>query len=239
MTVKHGSEGAAPETMVDKAMRSILDHIHRQGLRADDLLPSEAYFIEALGVSRTVVREAFKSLAAMRVLETSAGRRTRVAAFDDTAIALTLSHALRTEQLNPQQLLDARRAIELRTVELAAVRRSEAEARELFALVERMRQARDKVEEMTESDIAFHIAMAQATRNPLFPVLVSALTTSMRDTNAIVWRYRTSETAREEVMALHEAIAEAIAARDPGAARSALEKHFDVASRGLVLAGFN
>ncbi len=81
--------------------------------------------------------------------------------------------------------------------------------------------------------------MAQATRNPLFPVLVSALTAAMRDTNAIVWRYRTSETAREEVMALHEAIAEAIAARDPGAARSALEKHFDVASRGLVLAGFN
>lgn len=238
MTVKRGSEDA-PETMVDKAMHSILDHIHRQGLMAGELLQSEAYFIETLGVSRTVVREAFKSLAAMRILEMSAGRRTRVAAFDDTAIALTLSHALRTAQLNPQQLLDARRAIELRTVELAAGRCSEAEARELFTLVERMRQARDEVEAMTEADIAFHIAIAQATRNPLFPVLVSALTTTMRDTNAIVWRYRTSETAREEVVDLHATIAQAISARDPDSARAAVEKHFDVASRGLVLAGFS
>ncbi|MCE8024699.1 MULTISPECIES: FadR/GntR family transcriptional regulator [Halomonadaceae] len=238
MTVKRGSE-EAPETMVDKAMRSILDHIHRQGLMAGDPLQSEAYFIEALGVSRTVVREAFKSLAAMRILEMSAGRRTRVAAFDDTAIALTLSHALRTEQLNPQQLLDARRAIELRTVELAAGRRSEAEARELLSLVERMRTSYNEVEAMTEADIAFHVAVAQATRNPLFPVLVSSLTTAMHDTNTIVWRYRTSSTAREEVVALHGAIAQAIMERDPDAARAALEKHFEVASQGLILAGFN
>ncbi|TVO68803.1 FadR/GntR family transcriptional regulator [Denitromonas ohlonensis] len=228
-----------PQTRVDNAVRAITDHIHGQSLKVGDKLPSEARFAEWLGVSRTVIREAFKSLSAMRIIEMRAGRRAQVCGFDGSVIALSLTHALRTEQINPQQLWDARRAVETRTVALAAIRRSDAEARRLLALVAQMHDCVDDLARMTEHDIAFHVAIAEASRNPLFPVLVAALTSAMRETNPMVWRQRRDDESRQEVVHAHEAIAQAIADGDPEAASNALARHFDLASQGLVMAGFN
>lgn len=232
-------ELARPETLVQSTINAVIEHIRHHTLKAQDKLPSEATFIKELGVSRTVVREAFKSLAAMRIIEMSAGRRAQVGAFDDSVMALTLTHALRTDQINEQQVWDARRAIELRTVELAAMHRSDEEVKALIELVECMRDSFDDLAVMTEYDIAFHVAIAQATRNPLFPVLVASLTGAMRETNPIVWRCRKTKKERLEVISKHEDIALAIQQRDSTAAISALEKHFDIASSGLLKAGFN
>ncbi|MBT0959838.1 FadR/GntR family transcriptional regulator [Denitromonas iodatirespirans] len=230
---------APAETRVDNAVRAITDYIHGQGLKVDDSLPSEARFAEWLGVSRTVIREAFKSLSAIRIIEMRAGRRARVGGFDGSVIALSLTHALRTEQISPQQMWDARRAVERRTVALAASRRSDAEAAHLLALVEQMRDARHDLARMTEHDIAFHVAIANATRNPLFPVLVASLTSAMRETNPMVWRHRRDDEARLDVVRVHEDIARAIAAGDPDAACAALDKHFDLAAQALLTAGFS
>lgn len=233
------TENAPPETRVDNAVRAITDYIHGQGLKVGDKLPSEARFAEWLGVSRTVIREAFKSLSAMRIIEMRAGRRAQVGGFDGSVIALSLTHALRTEQINPQQMWDARRAVEMRTVALAAIRRTDAEATALLALAAQMGDSLDDPARMTEQDIAFHVAIAEATRNPLFPVLVASLTSAIRETNPIVWRHRRDIDTRRDVVAAHEAIAQAIAAGDPDAACDALAAHFDLASRALVTAGFN
>lgn len=236
---KTPAETAAPTTRVDSAIRAITDYIHGEGLKVGDRLPSEAAFAESLGVSRTVVREAFKSLSAMRIIEMRAGRRAQVCGFDGTVIALSLTHALRTEQINPPQMWDARRAVEMRTVALAAMRRTDAEAAALADLVARMRDSIDDPARMTEQDIAFHVAIAQASRNPLFPVLVASLTSAIRETNPMVWRHRRDEDTRREVVEAHAAIAQAIADGDPEAACAALAAHFDLASRALVTAGFN
>ena len=92
---------------------------------------------------------------------------------------------------------------------------------------------------MTEHDIAFHVAIANATRNALFPVLVSSLTSAMRDTNPIVWSIRTDEAERTEVVDWHDAIAIAIKERDTTAAVKAKSRHFDEAILSLVNSGFN
>ena len=236
---KPPADTAPPTTRVDDAIRAMTDYIHGEGLKVGDKLPSEAAFADRLGVSRTVVREAFKSLAAMRIIEMRAGRRAQVCAFDASVIALSLTHALRTEQINAQQMWDARRAVEMRTVALAAMRRTDAEAAGLLGLVAQMRSSVDDLAGFIEQDIAFHTALAHATRNPLFPVLVTSLTSAIRETNPIVWRHRRDTDARREVVEAHAGIAQAIADGDPEAACAALAAHFDLASRALVTAGFN
>ncbi len=228
-----------PETLTQSTVRAVIEYIRQNGLKAGAKLPGEASFTQQLGVSRTVVREAFKSLAAMHVIEMSAGRRAQVGAFDDSVITLILTHALRTEQINVHQIWDARRAIEIRTVELAAMHCSAEEGRHITELARQMRKHHNDLPAMTEYDIAFHIAIAEATRNPLLPVLVTALTGAMRETNPIVWRSRKTTEAQMEVVALHEEIAVAIANRNPTTAVEALQKHFDVAASELVKAGFN
>ncbi|KAA3649258.1 MAG: FadR family transcriptional regulator [Proteobacteria bacterium] len=236
---KTPAETAAPTTRVDSAIRAITDYIHGEGLKVGDRLPSEAAFAESLGVSRTVVREAFKSLAAMRIIEMHAGRRARVGGFDASVMALSLTHALRTEQINAPQMWDARRAVEMRSVALAAMRRTDAEAAALLEQVAQMRDCVDDLARMTELDIAFHVAIADASRNPLFSVLVGSLSSAIRETNPMVWRHRRDNETRRDVVEAHAAIAQAIADGDPDAACAALAAHFDLAARALATAGFN
>lgn len=227
------------DNLVDNAMSQIIDFIKLNQLRVGDKLPSESYFIEQLNVSRTVVREAFKSLDAMSIIAMSAGKKAQVGTFDDSVIGITLSHALRTEQINVQQIWDARRAIELRTVELAAIHRSQEQSDKISDLAVKMRKSYTNLSEMTEYDIKFHKLIAEATKNPIFPVLIASLAAAIRDTNPILWKVRQSKQQQVEVVELHENVANAIVAKDPQAAIEAMADHFDVASAGLLKAGFN
>lgn len=228
-----------PETLVQSVVKALITHIRDNQLEVGDAMLSEGEFSQQLGVSRTVVREAFKALAAMNIIEVGAGRLARVSAFDGSVMALTLSHGLRTRQVTVQQVWDVRRAVEMRCVVLACMHRSERDADQILELARKMRQTRDNVETMTEHDIAFHVAIANATRNALFPVLVSSLTSAMRDTNPIVWNIRTDEAERSEVVDWHDAIAVAIKERDTAAAVKAMSEHFDEAILSLVNSGFN
>jgi GntR family transcriptional repressor for pyruvate dehydrogenase complex len=228
-----------PETLVQSVVRSLIGYIRENELKVGDPIRSEGEFALELGVSRTVVREAFKALAAMNIIEVSAGRRAKVSAFDGSVMALTLSHGLRTEQVTVQQVWDVRRAIEIRSVVLACMHRTDKDVDRLLDLTRKMRETHGDVTAMTEYDIAFHVAIANSSRNPLMPVLVSALASSMRDTNPIVWKTRTREAERLEVVDWHEAIAAAIRDRDAAMASKAMSKHFDEATLGLVNSGIN
>jgi DNA-binding FadR family transcriptional regulator len=220
-------------------IRAILAYINDNHLKAGDNILSEGKFAERLEVSRTVVREAFKALAAMNVIEVSAGRRARVSTFDDSVMTLTLGHALRTEQVTMQQIWDVRRVIEIRAVTLACMHRTEKEADQLLKFCDQMRETHVDIAKMTEHDIAFHIGIARATRNPLFPVLIGALTTAMRSTNPIVWQVRSSTVEKLEVVDWHTAVAQAIKQRDAAKAVKAMSSHFDEAALSLVNSGFN
>ena len=227
------------ETLVQSVVKSLITYIRDNQLKVGDLILSEGDFAQNLGVSRTVVREAFKALAAMNIIEVSAGRRAKVSAFDGSVMALTLSHGLRTEQVTVQQIWDVRRAIEMRTVVLACMHRTDKDARHIVELTHKMRDSHDDVETMTEHDIAFHVAIAKSSRNPLMPVLLTSLTSAMRDTNPIVWKSRVQAVEQLEVIDWHAAIAEAIMDRDTGKAVNAMSRHFDEATLGLVNSGFN
>ncbi len=227
------------KTRLQSVVKALITHIRDYELRMGDLLPSEGEFARHLGVSRTVVREAFKALAAMKIIDVSAGRRARVSEFDGSVMALTLSHALRTEQLTVQQVWDVRRAIEMRSVALASMHRTEREAKHILLLTQQMRETHEDIVTMTEHDIAFHIAIADSSRNPLFSVLIASLTSAMRDTNPIVWQNRQQRDEQIEVVDWHEAIAQAIRQKDAEGAIRAMSRHFDEASLGLVKSGFN
>ncbi len=122
---------------------------------------------------------------------------------------------------------------------LACMHRTDKDARYILELTRKMRETHDDVVTMTEYDIAFHVAIAQSSRNPLMPVLITSLTSAMRDTNPIVWKTGTHDDERLEVIDWHATVAEAIMDRDAGKAGKAMSRHFDEATLGLVNSGFN
>ena len=111
--------------LVEHVVEAMQAHIRAEGLAPGDVLPSENAFASELNVSRAVVREAFRSMAALKLIDIGNGRRARVSAMDKSVLAVVLDHVVQTNQITVQQILDVRRTVELRTVALAALRRSE------------------------------------------------------------------------------------------------------------------
>ncbi|MDS9469657.1 FCD domain-containing protein [Paracoccus sp. MBLB3053] len=220
-------------------MRDIRTLIRDKKLVSGDVLPSEAALATELDVSRTIAREALRGLAALRILEVGNGRRARVAAADADALSMILDHTVYTGQLSIQQILDVRRTLELRTASLAALRRSDAEARELLDVVGQMFEALEEnaPETIMELDIRFHEIIARASGNALYSILVDSFRVITRQTWAIGWRSRATYENRQENIRCHERIATAILAQDPGRAEAAIGEHFDSAVTVLLRAG--
>ena len=223
--------------LVSSTIGAVTKRMRDNKLSPGDRLPSEADFARELGVSRTVVREAFRSIEAMRLIELSAGKRAIVAAIDYSAMSPLIEHCVATEQINIQQIYDVRRTIEMRTAALAALRRSDQEGQRVLANAEGMHRHFDDLGQVMELDLAFHREIAMAARNPMFSLIVGAFDSVTRTTWLIGWRSRNSDDERRAMIDIHVDLARAIIAGDPQLARDHMAKHFDQSVRALLDAG--
>jgi DNA-binding FadR family transcriptional regulator len=221
-------------SLVQRAIAEVTEHIRANNLRVGDTLPSEAHFAATLGVSRPVMREAFRALAALRLIDVANGRKARVSALDGAVIAASLDHAMSTAQVSVADVWDVRRTVEMRTVALAAASRSDEEAQHILDHVEAMAASIDDLEAMTAHDIAFHQTIAKASRNLLFAQLVASFGQMMQVAVPAAWQTRTAAEQRELMIDRHRAVAAAIAECDPEKAVAAMDAHFD-ASIGDIL----
>ncbi len=225
--------------LVGSAIGAISRHIREKDLMPGDRLPSESILSKELNVSRTVVREAFRSLAAMRIIELATGKRATVAQIDHGAMSLMIEHGVYTDQINIQQIYDVRRTIETRIVTLASIRRSDAEATEILDLSARMQGSLDDPAALMEHDLAFHTALARASRNPVYSLLIGAFQGITRQTWPIGWKSRPTQASRNLMVETHVDIARAVVASDPQQAVVAMTLHFDESVRALLTAGLS
>jgi GntR family transcriptional repressor for pyruvate dehydrogenase complex len=228
---------AGAEGRVEIAARVINERIRRDHLRVGAPIPSEAELAGGLGVSRTVVREALRALSALGIVDLGNGRRARVGTIDKDVLGLVLDHAVQTNQATIQQIYDVRRTIEMRTVALAALRRLDVEAQKIASHAAAMQKNFSRPEQAMEHDIAFHTAIAVASRNPLFVLIVGSFAVITRQTWRIGWDSRRTDDQRLASIACHERIAAAIHERDTSAAEVAMAAHFDDSVKALLAAG--
>ncbi|WP_430441485.1 FadR/GntR family transcriptional regulator [Shinella sp.] len=225
------------EGLLGGVMDAVRIHIRENGLQVGDWLPSEGAFAEKLGVSRGIVREAYRSLSALTLIDVGNGRRPRVAAPRADVLALVTDHAVHTDQVTIQQIFDVRRTVERRTVVLAAMRRTDREAAAIVALAEAMQRDFEEPQKVMEHDIAFHEAIGAASRNPMFSLIVGSFHVVTRQTWPIGWASRASNETRQESIDGHMTIAQAIANGDPTTGEQAMVEHFDLTVKALLAAG--
>lgn len=223
--------------MVSSLIGAITRHIEDEGLAAGDKMPSEMHFAEQFGVSRTVVREAFRSMAALSLIQMSAGKRASVASPNGDAVAQIIKHGVRIDEISIQEVYDVRRTIEIRTASLAALRRTDQEAAQILHHARMMKQEFADPEAGMEHDIAFHQQIARASRNKVFDMLISAFEGVMRETWPVGWRSRNFDGERMAMVDMHIELALAIEAGDPALSASVMSRHFDESIRALVIAG--
>lgn len=223
--------------LVSTTISAITRHIRENELAPGAKLPSELSLSQQLGVSRTVVREAFRSLSAMRLIDLSAGKRATVATLDHGAMSLMFEHGIHTEQINIQQIYDVRRTLEVRSVTLAALRRTDHEALEILRYANLMEEDFGNAPRVMEHDLAFHLAIARASKNPVFELILAAFQNVTRQTWPIGWRTRKTLDQQHAIGQLHISIAQAVAAGDPQTAATLMARHFDESVHALIAAG--
>lgn len=203
-------------------------------LKPGDRLPTEKYLAQNFGVSRNVVREAIAQLRSAGLVASKQGMGTVVAGSGaERSFRLGLDGTA-----NPSLFLhvyEMRLGVEMEAAALAALRATPAQLDHVSRTFEWLQEARRWESEGVALDISFHLAVAQASGNPLFVESIEQLTERMRETIAVT-RER-SGAAIGEVKRLtideHGAIRDAILARDPEAARRAVANHLTGAAHRL------
>ncbi|KKB08300.1 FadR/GntR family transcriptional regulator [Devosia chinhatensis] len=196
------------------------------------ILPPDSELLERFGVSRTVLREALKTLAAKGLIEARARIGTRVLPrerwnlFD--ADVLAWHFELGPDITFLRSLAEVRIGIEIEAAALAAERASPDQVEQLLDWVEHMAQAETPAD-FARFDLQFHRVLAEASGNP-FMASISALV-EMALTAAFTISSPVNDPAALAVtVGVHRRIAEAISSRNPVAARAAMR---DAISQGF------
>ncbi|WP_447751807.1 FadR/GntR family transcriptional regulator [Sphingopyxis fribergensis] len=213
-------------SLVERAVESVRDFIRVNDLKVGDTLPGEGSFAAQIGVSRPVMREAFGALAALRLVDVGNGRKPRVGAIDGSVMAASMGHAVNTAQVSLADVWEVRRTLELRTAELAAINRTDEQARAILTAAHGLSVEHDEAAR-TAADTIFHQTIAAASGNQLFYQIVRSFEQLMALAIPRAWAGRTTHEERDETLVLHREVAEAISDRDPARARAAMESHFN------------
>lgn len=222
-----GTGNAKTSGLVERVIDHLRDHVATERLRPGSKLPSETTISVTLGVSRPVVREAMRTLAATGLVEMAVGKRATIVPIDGEMISRVIGNAVLTGQAEPHDILEMRRGIEIAMVALAAQRRSEEAAAELQAIVREMADRLGNATDYARLDLQLHMVLARATANPLYPLLIEAFR-HLIEASILAGIERWSATPElRRVQDLHEEIVKAVVAGDPAAAAAAMAQHFD------------
>ncbi len=167
-------------TLSDRVTSSVLELIAQAALKPGDRLPSERDLGERFGVSRTVVREALRSLAAKGVLDVRSGSGATVArvnverASEALRLYMQGSHG-DVDGVTYEQINDVREMIETRVARMAAVSASDDDVSQLAAIHEEFCGHSDDPEMTSRLDVSFHRAIAESVHNPLFLVMLDSI----------------------------------------------------------------
>jgi len=189
-----------------------------------DRLPNERDLALRLALSRSTVREAIRGLEMMRVLQVRHGEGIFVTSLDAPLLLEASGLALQLmRDREVVELLELRAILEGAAASLASARMTDDHLRSVLARLEEL-EAATTADGLLEADIAFHAAVAAGAGNV---VLASLLDTfSARTYRA---RHLRADLDLEETLvrsrAAHRTIYEALAARDPEAARASASTH--------------
>jgi len=226
---------ALPEKIAQDLMRRILTN----EFSAVKLLPSERSLQDSYGVSRTVVREAVKLLAARGLVTTGTGQGTLVMT-DLTAPARdALLLAFHRGSARLEDLLSTRILLEPPIAGLAAQHATALQVRRMHELTDELAglagsdQPAQAAAYSYDLNARFHVLLAEASQNPVLVVLIEILV-------GIVWRQQNTVDSQQaperhaRTAEQHERIVRAIAARDSLAASVAMADHLDHTRRSLA-----
>lgn len=237
---------------VEEALRSVIESGE---ITVGAKLPSESALTQRYGVSRTVIREAVSALRLSGLVEARQGVGVFVSrkapAVESPPATFRVEDPRRLSEVI--ELMELRAGIEVEAAGLAAARRSPAQAEAVRERWEDIELAIAAGRAGTEADLAFHLAIADATNNPQFRRMLEMMgrdaiprgalgsevdgsgtdeagapdASGASGGRATETRPRLTADYLRQIQVEHRAIADAIAVGDANAARAAMREHLE------------
>ncbi|MFC4182755.1 FadR/GntR family transcriptional regulator [Saccharococcus thermophilus] len=211
----------------EEVAEAIFDMIKTGALKPGDKLDSVQQLAEKFQVGRAAIREALTALKAMGLIELKHGEGTYVREFDPTVLTFPLSVAVLMNKEDVWHLLEVRKLLEAGAASLAAHKRTEQDLNAMEQALHEMQEGIGNDELGEKADLAFHMAVAAASHNPILVSLMNSvsemLIETMRETRRI-WLF-SKQTTTEKLLQEHTNIFEAIQEKNAEAARERMLQH--------------
>ena len=193
----------------------IRNYMQEQALKPGDKLPSQSELMEMMGVSRTALREAIKTLEAKGVLEVKNGKGVYVAEDFKEALCNQLSFTKEKEDLI--QMLEVRGALEREMLKMIVQKASDEELAELGRIVEVLMDKYRRGVRQNEEDEAFHNMLYRLCHHAMFEQMLDFLHNQMKH----MWQFPLNmKDPFTATIPLHEELYKALCERN---ARKAIE----------------
>ncbi|HEY7643969.1 MAG TPA: FadR/GntR family transcriptional regulator [Hyphomicrobiales bacterium] len=218
------SSRSRAEEVVARISREIEDGRLSPGAK----LPTEQAMASAMGVSRTVVREAVAALKADGLVITRQGAGAFVAAGTQRPFRIDPAGLVSLDDVIG--IMELRMAIEVEAAAFAAHRAGRAQIRELEDMLQAIDAAIDKGEGAVNEDFALHRAIAAAAQNRHFADFLTFLGHHIIPRQTVRMATQEADSQRAYLGAIqeeHRRIVEAIQRHDVSAARKAMRRHLN------------
>lgn len=222
---------ATGKPLTDLVTDALIDYIKKNKLRPGDRLPNEYELADILGVGRSTVREGVRALVSRNVLEIRRGAGTFVSEKQGVADD-PLGLMFYEDQFQmAADLLQIRELIEPAIAAYAARHATPEQIRNILDLCQKVEDKIHRKEDHLPDDILFHTAIARSSGNQVVGTLIPIINRSVD-----VFCNLTGRILREETIATHREVADAIARRDPKGAHDGMYLHLLYNRRALKAA---
>lgn len=215
----------------EQVSQRLSEEIANGRLQSGDALPSERQLARIFKVSIPVIRESIRILSAKGLVSVRHGVGTFVNSHECWNSAEPLSLLMRREQSTLLCVHEVRAKLETEIAELAALRATEEQLTPVADALARMASTVHSPTIHCSADLDFHLALARATGNPMFAVVLQPIMTLILSG---MLRGSTLPEAIERGVREHGAIYECVCRHDPGGARAAMVVHMQTSHDELV-----
>lgn len=216
--------------VAEKIKSLILDNKYRPG----EKLPSESELGRILSVSRASVREAFRALELMGLIDVRSGSGTYVKNTDIFKLPKLsnpdFATLLESEASTMLEILEARRIFEISIVELAAENAVPEDMNGMEEILSEMEASLDNEEGFKNADLRFHSEVARITKNRVIEVLAKSINQIFREKFPRTYHVICSDPKLvKRVLDLHRKLLESLKAQDSKRAKACMSQHMKVA----------